>query len=161
MRHVSKTARKAMVAAAMSNLREAWKDADFYPVSTMAHAKDKQKITAYANLTRFERLLELVKDQHDDYAIELAATRNTPRLPTYDMVDTVKEKLEQDTLSEGIKNQVKALLGSVNTYSKKYRIHKAAADEDKLNDDMKALSVIYANMAVAAFKLAEALANDV
>ena len=95
-------------------------------------------------------------------AIDLAATRNTPRLPTFDMVEDVRDLAEKMLLvkeTNGIATQVKSLLNTVKNYSTKARQFKQASEADELDDKDRALAVVYGNLTVSTFKLAEALAR--
>ena len=153
------TQSKADAAAYMREHRAAWRAAGFAPMSSMVHDDDKPKMSAFADVTKFEKLLSLVNKDDED-AIELAATRNTPRLPTFDMVEDVKDLAERQMLLKATRNaaeQAQSLLNTVKNYSNKARNFKKASEADELDDKSRALSVVYGNLTVATFRLAEAL----
>ena len=155
----TKTQERSVAAAYMREHRAAWRSAGFSPVSSMAHEDDKAKLTAFADVTKFEKMLSLVNADDPD-AIDLAATRNSPRLPTFDMVEDVKEKAEKLSMlktSKGRANQAQSLLVAVRNYGTKHRDQLAVSRTDELDDKAKALSVIYANLATATYRLAEAM----
>jgi len=150
---------KADAAAYMREHRAAWRSSGFAPMSSMVHEDDKAKLTAFSDITKFEKLLSLVNAEDQD-ALDLAATRNTPRLPTFDMVEDVKELAERQLMlkpTKGAATQAQSLLGSVKNYSAKARQYKQASLADELDDKARALAVIYSNLTVSTFKLAEAL----
>ena len=145
----------------MREHRAAWRSGGFAPMSSMVHEDDKPKMAAFADVTKFEKLLSMI-NQDDEDAIDLAATRNTPRLPTFDMVEDVRDLAEKMLLvkeTNGIATQVKSLLNTVKNYSTKARQFKQASEADELDDKDRALAVVYGNLTVSTFKLAEALAR--
>lgn len=156
----TQTQSKAEAAAYMREHRAAWRSAGFAPMSSMVHDDDKPKLAAFADITKFEKLLSLINADDPD-AIDLAATRNTPRLPTFDMVEDVRDLAEKQMLlkeTKGIATQAQSLLSTVKTYSTKARQYRHTVDADELVDDKaRALAVVYGNLTVSTFRLAEAL----
>lgn len=153
------TQSSADAAEYMRQHRAAWRSAGFAPMSSMVHEDDKPKLAAYADLTKFEKMLSLVNADDED-AIDLAATRNMPRLPTFDMVEDVRDMAEKQLMlkpSKTAATQAQALLAAVKKYSAKSRNFKQAADADELDDKSRALAVVYSNLTSATFKLADAL----
>ena len=157
----TETQTRADAAAYMREHRQAWRASGFAPMSSMVHEDDKPKLAAFADVTKFEKLLSLI-NADDAEAIDLAATRNTPRLPTFDMVEDVKDLAEKQLLlntTKGSAAHAQSLLGTVKNYSSKARKHKAASEADEMDDKSHALAVVYGNLTVATFKLADALAR--
>jgi hypothetical protein len=147
------TERRASAAGYMREHRAAWRSAGFKPSQMMLHEADRKKVTAYMELVKYERLLTLVKGK-DEEAVDLAATRNTPKLPPYDIVEDFRAKLEN--VDNDAARSANQLFGAVRHYSKLYREHKAASNLDEFDDEKAALAVVYGNLASAAFKLAKA-----
>lgn len=157
----TETQTRADAAAYMREHRHAWRASGFAPMSSMVHEDDKPKLAAFADVTKFEKLLSLI-NAGDAEAIDLAATRNTPRLPTFDMVEDVKDLAEKQLLlntTKGSAAHAQSLLGTVKNYSGKARQHKAVSEADEMDDKARALAVVYGNLTVATFKLADALAR--
>jgi len=155
----TRTTKAAEAAAYMREHRAAWRAAGFATMSSMVHEDDKPKLSAYSDLTKFEKLLSLV-NADDDEAIDLAATRNTPKLPTFDMVEEVRDladKLSKVGKSKGNADMAQSLMRSVRNYGEKHRTHLAASKADEMDDKSRALAVIYGNLAVATYRLANAI----
>lgn len=147
------TERKASAAEYMREHRAAWAAVGFKPSQVMLHKADRKKVTAYAELVKYERLLTLVKG-NDEEAIDLAATRNTPKLPPYDVVEDFRERLA-NVDNDGARS-ASQMFGAVRQYSKLHREHRAASNADEFDDQKAALAVVYGNLASAAFKVAKA-----
>lgn len=154
----TETQKRAYAAAYMKEHRAAWRSSGFTPVSSMVHREDKAKLAAYSEMIKFEKLLSLVNADKAE-AVDLAATRNTPKLPTYDMVQEIEGMIERPGTAPRAAEQIKALLSGLGAHSKKHRKYRLLADDDPLDDESKAKAVIYGNLAKATYKLAYALAK--
>tara|TARA_R110000868_G_scaffold96392_2_gene265164 strand:+ start:1619 stop:2131 length:513 start_codon:yes stop_codon:yes gene_type:complete len=158
----TRTQTNATAAAYMREHRAAWRGAGFAPMSAMVYESDRPKIVAFADVTKYETLLALVIEG-DSEAIDLAATRNVPKMPTYDMVTDVLERSEKMSETTGLKRsatEVNALLLAVRRYMAKFNKVKGAWDEDMANDLLRAKYVCYGNLAVSTFKLADAVSHS-
>jgi hypothetical protein len=154
----TKTERRAASAVYMAQHREAWRTAGFVGLSTMVHEDDCTKVRAYVDVLKYEKLLALVKADDAD-AIELAATRNVQKLRSL-LIDSGKVREAAEAHGKATVAQVNALLKAAETYAAKFATWRGVSAEDEFDDKAAALRVVYGNLYVATFKLAEALASS-
>ena len=142
----TKTQSAAASASYMREHRIAWREAGFASVTSMAHEKDTLRIRAHVNIIKFERLLSLIEDG-DTTAISLTFSRNTPKMPPFDVMKDLEARVN-----------IQANAGKAGAkYSKKAVAGRIALEDDFNNDALRARNVVYGNLAVATYKLAEAL----
>lgn len=153
------TERRATNAQYMREHRQAWADAGFKPRQLMIHNLDREKVTAYADIIKYERMLKLI-NSNDKAAIEVAATRNIAKLPTYDVVEDFKTKVNNLNQNANAKAAL-TMFQAVQTYGKLHREHLAAARADEFDDAQAALAVAYGNLAHASYRLAKAYVSEV
>tara|TARA_R110000851_G_scaffold325604_1_gene493693 strand:+ start:10210 stop:10710 length:501 start_codon:yes stop_codon:yes gene_type:complete len=157
---LTKTQTNATAAAYMREHRLAWKEAGFSGITNMAHENDAARVQSYTTLLKFERLLMLV-NAGDEEAIKLAISRNTPKMPMFDEMKTL-----EDRVAAAIKNgktgatEAKGMLAAVHKYAKKASMYRAVVDDDYTNLAAKAHSLIYSNLAGAAYKMVAALLSS-
>jgi prophage DNA circulation protein len=158
---MSDASARALSAEYMRRHRAAWKEGGFAPISIMVHDDDRVKMAAYGEVTKFEKMLELIK-AGDEEGIYLASTRNAQKLPAFDLVEEVKALIDSQLELPETRHtatHASALLSSVKNYATKARQNRMASELDPMDDMARALAVVYSNLAVAVFKLADALAH--
>ena len=133
---------RAIAAEYMANLRARWKEVGYRSITSLVHEDDRAWVSADLDLIRFERMLRDI-DAEDDDVIDLACTRNIPRLPMPDELEELKEWAE----SEGDRGrEAKVALKALGTTMKLYKTQQALANADELNDIALAKTIVYGNM---------------
>tara|TARA_R110000764_G_C11000878_1_gene382188 strand:- start:1407 stop:1919 length:513 start_codon:yes stop_codon:yes gene_type:complete len=153
----TKTQSAAASASYMREHRIAWREAGFASVTSMAHEKDTLRIRAHVNIIKFERLLSLIEDG-DTTAISLTFSRNTPKMPPFDVMKDLEARVNiQANAGKAGAMEANKLIPAIAKYSKKAVAGRIALEDDFNNDALRARNVVYGNLAVATYKLAEAL----
>lgn len=152
------TDRRGAAAYYVTKMRQAWASCGYKQTTLMVHENDKAQVSALADVIKFERLLKLV-EANDGTAIELAASRNAAKLPTYDAVADLEGDLE-GVMDKRVAADVNAWLKAVSTHSKDASAYKRVSAMDELDDVAKAKAVIYSHLAAAAVRMADALIEE-
>lgn len=147
----------------MRAYRAAWAGCDYKATSVMAHAADRQKVIAMADLIRYERLLRDVEAAKPE-EVDLAVSRNKQGMPSYERVEQCQENL--NTVRDlgthaNVVSQAMALLGQVKTYTQHFNKWRVASAADEFDDIAYAKTVVYSHLVDASLRLAEGLLTTV
>lgn len=149
----TKTHERAMNATYTRAYRKAWSKVGFIPKQIYIHKLDKPLLTAYADILKFERLIDMIKED-DVEATDFAASRNKKKPPSYAVIKDVIDKVEG--VDTSLAREARAMVTALDTYTKKAESYGRLAAEDELNDKAFALSICYTNLAYSAFMYAKA-----
>ena len=153
----TKTQGNARAASYMREHRAAWRSAGFSGTTNMAHELDIMKVQAFTNLTKFERLLSLV-NSGDEGSIRLATSRNSPKLPNVGVMQALEDRIEKLVESDYAPAiEAHRLVAAIRGYGRKSVAGRIALEDAVMNDELRARTIVYANLANATFQMAEAL----